>query len=135
MAESRRGLAPALEDEVAATGAAELDQVLGGLSWGDNVVFEVAHGATVAPFYRAIAASNVAYDQRLFIVLEGASATYPGFDLIDATPNSKLAEPAPLLHAVRALPGQRVDAHEERSGAIRAASHDAHPPPARTRET
>ena len=101
MPKRRRDLEPALEGDVAATGVPELDQALGGLFWGDNVVFEVAAGAAAAPFYRAIAASDVAYDRRLFIRLEeDGPATYQGFDVIDASPKSKLAEPAPLLHAV-----------------------------------
>jgi transcriptional regulator with XRE-family HTH domain len=96
----RRDLGPALEGEVAATGVPELDQALGGLFWGDNVVFEVAAGAAAAPFYRAIAASDVAYDRRLFVLLEDGHAPYEGFEVIDASRKGKLAQPAPLLHAV-----------------------------------
>ena len=38
----RWGLELTLEGEVAATGVSELDEVLGGLFWGNEVVFEVA---------------------------------------------------------------------------------------------
>lgn len=91
---------PPLDTEVAATGVDALDAALGGLFWGDNVVFAVTEGATAAPFYRAIAASDVAYDHRLLVRLQEQSAAYPGFDVIDARPDGKLAQPAPLLHAV-----------------------------------
>jgi hypothetical protein len=50
-------------------------------------------------FYRAIARSEVSYDRRLFVRLQEASQTYPGFQVIDARPSSKLDQPAPLLHA------------------------------------
>ena len=91
---------PPLPGEVAATGVAALDAALGGLFWGDNVVFAVADGATADPFYRAIVGSGVAYDRRLFVRLQDASPAYEGFDVLDAGPKSKLAQPAPLLHAV-----------------------------------
>lgn len=92
--------APALEDDVASTGVAALDEALNGLFWGDNVVFQVADRAAAHAFYRAVAATDVAYDRRLFIRLQEASPTYPGFDVLDARPGSTLAQPAPLLHAV-----------------------------------
>lgn len=82
------------------TGVAALDNALDGLFWGDNVVFQVGDRATADAFYRAVAAAEVPYDRRLFIRLQEASATYPGFDVLDARPNSMLAQPAPLLHAV-----------------------------------
>ena len=93
-------LTPPLPADVAATGVAALDAALGGLFWGDNVVFAVADGATADPFYRAIVASDVPYDRRLFVRLQDGSPAYEGFDLLDAGPNSRLAQPAPLLHAV-----------------------------------
>ena len=100
MAEALPDLEPALEDDVAATGIPELDDALGGLFWGDNVVFDVPDGVAAAPFYRAIAASDVSYDRRVWVRLEDQSPIYEGFDVIDARPESKLAAPAPLLHAV-----------------------------------
>lgn len=100
MADTHSDPGPPLDAEVAATGVGELDAALGGLFWGDNVVFAVTDGATAAPFYRAIAASDVAYDRRLLVRLHERSAAYPGFDIIDARPDGRLAQPAPLLHAV-----------------------------------
>lgn len=100
MPQTHSFLPPALHGEVAATGIAQLDTALGGLFWGDNVVFAVTDGASAAPFYRAIVASDVVYDRRLVVRLGEDSPTYPGFDVLDARPESKLAQPAPLLHAV-----------------------------------
>jgi transcriptional regulator with XRE-family HTH domain len=68
--------------------------------WGDNVVFEVAHGVTAEPFYRAIAATDVSYDRRLFVRLADESPRYKGFDVVDAGARGELAQPAPLLRAV-----------------------------------
>jgi hypothetical protein len=39
--------------ETASTGVAELDGALGGLFWGDNVVWEPEDGTSAEPFYRA----------------------------------------------------------------------------------
>ncbi len=109
MTETHSELGPALDAEVAATGVAKLDAALGGLFWGDNVVFSVTEGATAAPFYRAVATSDVAYDRCLLIRLADDAPAYPGFDVIDARPDGKLAQPAPLLHAVveACRPGER----------------------------
>ena len=100
MAEGEHDAGPALEGDVAGTGVAELDEALGGLFWGDNVVFEMAGGASAAPFYRAVATSDTTYDGRILVRLEAGAPTYDGFEVIDARPRSKLAQPAPLLHAV-----------------------------------
>lgn len=100
MTETHSELGPPLDGEVAATGVDELDGALGGLFWGDNVVFAVSDGATAVPFYRAAAAAEVTYDRRLVVRLSDASPEYPGFDVIDARTTGKLAQPAPLLHAV-----------------------------------
>ena len=100
MADAEPGLTPPLHSEVAASGVAELDAALGGLYWGDNVVFQVAEGAAADSFFRAIAASDVAYEGRIAVRLEDASPTYDGFEVLDARPGSKLAQAAPLLHAV-----------------------------------
>jgi transcriptional regulator with XRE-family HTH domain len=93
-------LTPALDGDLAVTGAPALDLALGGLFWGDNVVFEVAHGVTAEPFYRAIAATDVSYDNRLFVRLADESPAYQGFDVVDAGAKGELAQPAPLLRAV-----------------------------------
>jgi transcriptional regulator with XRE-family HTH domain len=87
-------------DDVATTGIAELDEALGGLFWGDNVVLEVPQPPTAEPFYRAVATAPEQYDQRLYVGLSGPSGAIPGFDLIDARPGGELAQPAPLLRAI-----------------------------------
>ena len=98
-----------LEDDVATTGVAELDNAVGGLFWGDNVVFEVAAGATAAPFYRAVAASEVPYERRLFVRLEDGAPSYGGFEVIDASPE-KQARPAGASapRRLRAISGHRA---------------------------
>lgn len=91
---------PRLVHEVASTGVAQLDHVLGGLFWGDNVVFEVADPPAAAPFYRAVAAVEEHYDQRLYVTLSDKPTQIRGFDVIHAGPGSELAHPAPALRAI-----------------------------------
>ena len=64
---------PRLLHDVASTGIAQLDHVLGGLFWGDNVVFEVADPPSAEPFYRAAAAVEEHYDQRVHVALSPES--------------------------------------------------------------
>lgn len=91
-----------LADE-ASTGIPELDRVLDGLYWGDNVVWEAREEAVV-PFYRCIAALAPSYHTAAYVSLvhppEEVRALYPGLAVIDARPGSRLAQPAPLLRAV-----------------------------------
>jgi len=91
---------PGLVGDVGSTGIAELDDVLGGLFWGDNVVFEVADPPVVQPFYRAVAAVEQLYDQRLDVALSARPTKVRGVDVIDAGPGSELSQPAPLLRAI-----------------------------------
>ena len=86
-------------EDAASTGVAELDEVLSGLFWGDNVVLEAAEPAEVEPFYRAVAAVRGQYDQRLYVSLAG-SPPPEGFSAIDARADGALAQPAPLLRAI-----------------------------------
>jgi len=92
--------APGLEGDVASTGVSALDDALDGLFWGDNVVFQVANRDAAHGFYRAVAATETAYDCRVFIRLGDATPKYPGFDVLDARADGALGEAAPLLHAV-----------------------------------
>jgi transcriptional regulator with XRE-family HTH domain len=96
-------------DDVASTGVAELDDALGGLFWGDNVVFEVGAPPAVEPFYRAVAGVDQQYDQRIYVSLSGDRPAVTGFDVIEARAGGALAEPAPLMHAIveRCEPGER----------------------------
>ena len=91
--------APHLSD-VASTGVDLLDEVLGGLFWGDNVVFEVAEPAASEPFYRAAAAVEEQYDQRLYIALSRKRQELHGFTVVDARSTGDLAHPSPLLRAI-----------------------------------
>ena len=54
-------------DDVASTGVAALDDVLGGLFWGDKVFLEVAEPPASTPFYRAVANVAGQYDKRLYV--------------------------------------------------------------------
>jgi transcriptional regulator with XRE-family HTH domain len=100
---------PAALEDVASSGIPALDEALGGLFWGDNVVLEVPEPPVAEPFYRAVATAPEQYDQRLYIGLSGESGPVRGFDLIDARPGGELAQPAPLLRAIveRCLRGAR----------------------------
>ena len=101
--------ASASPDDAASTGIRELDDALGGLFWGDNVVFEVGDPQRAEPFYRALATAAVPYDQRLYVSLSGDRPPVTGFQLIDARAGDELAQPAPLMRAIveRCRPGER----------------------------
>jgi transcriptional regulator with XRE-family HTH domain len=104
----RREAAPLLAD-VASTGIAELDDALGGLFWGDNVVFEVADPPAAEPFYGAVAAAESHYDQRIHVSLSPDRPPPAGFDRIEASRGGELAQPAPLMRAIveRCRPDER----------------------------
>ncbi len=89
--------------EEASTGIAELDRVLDGLYWGDNVVWEAKEEASVVPFFQAVAALAPSYETAAYVTLTRSPgevrALYPELTVIDARPGSKLAQPAPLLRA------------------------------------
>jgi transcriptional regulator with XRE-family HTH domain len=106
---NRAGALATQPDEVASTGVTQLDDALGGLFWGDNVVFEVGAPPAVEPFYRAVAGVDERYDQRIYVRLSGDPPAVTGFDLIEAHPGGALAQPAPLMHAIveRCRPGER----------------------------
>ena len=89
----------------ATTGLPELDRALGGLYWGDNVVWEAEDENVVEPFYRAVAEHAGEFDSAAYVTLtsepKAVRATYPLLEVIDARPGSELAEPRPLLEAIR----------------------------------
>ena len=89
----------------ASTGFPELDQVLGGLYWGDNVVWEAEQEDVLAPFYRVIAAGADEYDEAAYVTLahepDAVRDAYPMLEVIDAREGTELAEPRPLLEAIR----------------------------------
>ena len=94
------------------TGIDALDAVLGGLYWGDNVVWQL-DGAPVEPFYGAVAALSETFDTRVFISLGSDADAFEAYGLavIDAGPDSPLASPADLLREIHRLchpPGRRL---------------------------
>ena len=53
----------------ASTGFPELDQALGGVDRGDNVVWEAEKEDVLEPFYRVIAAGADEYDEAAYVTL------------------------------------------------------------------
>lgn len=75
--------------------------MLGGLYWGDNVVWQ-QHDVSPTPFYRAIASLKDVFETTTFVAI---GELPKGFDLsamsvITAGPGSRLPQPAELLEAV-----------------------------------
>jgi transcriptional regulator with XRE-family HTH domain len=91
----------------ATTGIGELDEALGGLFWGDNVVWEAEDAASLLPFFSAVAESRESYDFSAFVTLtrspEELEAAYPGLEVIDARPETPLGRPGALIEAVRTV--------------------------------
>jgi transcriptional regulator with XRE-family HTH domain len=82
------GPASSLKD-TASTGVTELDAALGGLFWGDNVVWELEEGgSSLAPFVTALMRAREQFSRILFVRLEGdpeqLRAIYPDVDVLDA---------------------------------------------------
>lgn len=94
----------------ASTGLQALDTVLGGLYWGDNVVWQL-DSTPVEPFYRAIACRSEDFDTRTFVSLGGSTRSLGalGLTIISAGPGSSLEHPADLLREIHQLcrPGGR----------------------------
>ena len=86
------------------TGLEALDTVLGGLYWGDNVVWQL-DGVAVAPFYRAIARVSATFETKTFISLGNPVEVsgVPGLAVIHAGPGSALTQPADLLREIHRL--------------------------------
>jgi transcriptional regulator with XRE-family HTH domain len=112
------------------TGLVELDDALGGLFWGDNVVWAVAKRADAEPIFRAVARHIDGYDHAVHVALGEASARYEGFEVVDAAAESGLAQPGPLLTEIGArcrlfkrslVLFDPIDAMAERWGAVTAA--------------
>ena len=89
----------------ATSGLDELDAALGGLFWGDNVVWEAEDADASYPFFAAVAASRAQYDFAAYVTLTRSpaeiEAVYPGLDVIDARPAGSLGQPGALIEAVR----------------------------------
>jgi transcriptional regulator with XRE-family HTH domain len=91
------------------TGFDGLDAALGGLYWGDNVVWQT-ESVSAEPFYAAIASRSGEFDARLFISLGGGDPSLDaGIEVIRAGPATPLEHPADLLRDIhrRCGPGGR----------------------------
>ena len=95
------------------TGIAALDDVLGGLYWGDNVVWQ-CDGAPVEPFYAAVAAPSGTFDTRSHVAIGDDDPALLGdlaLAVTRAGPGTALPQPADLLREVQRLchpPGRRL---------------------------
>jgi transcriptional regulator with XRE-family HTH domain len=90
---------------VASSGVPELDEIFGGLYWGDNVVWMVAVPGAAGPFYAAVARTAADYHLSVFVTLTSSPAevagVYPGFEVLDARPGTPLEDPDGLLATIR----------------------------------
>jgi transcriptional regulator with XRE-family HTH domain len=94
--------------ETASTGVAELDHALGGLFWGDNVVWEVEEGASVEPFLAVIAdRADDDYEYAAYVTVtrdpDETRKRFPGLEVVDGRAGTPLAQPGPLLTEIRKL--------------------------------
>jgi transcriptional regulator with XRE-family HTH domain len=95
------------------TGIDELDSALGGLFWGDNVVWAVDDPTAPDPFYAAIAGSTDRYDYAAYVTfhrdLRGIRRRYPRLEVLDAGPGAPLGQPGALLSELlrRCVRGRR----------------------------
>jgi transcriptional regulator with XRE-family HTH domain len=98
----------------ASTGVSELDAVLGGLYWGDNVVWESEDSSSFEPFFRSIATDVSRYDHAAYVTLtlapEEVRRTFRAFEVIDARPGSDFAQPSALLRQIGKVcdPSERI---------------------------
>ena len=94
----------ATRDQRVSTGVDALDDVLGGLYWGDNVVWQL-DGASADPFYRAIVRFAPAFDASSWIAVNrdpgSIAADFPGLDIVGTTPGRPPIEPGDLLREIR----------------------------------
>ncbi len=90
------------------TGLDALDAVLGGLYWGDNVVWQL-DSAPVEPFYAAIACRRDEFESRVYVALSDAAAPPAGseLDVIRAGPGTHLPSAADLLQEVARVSSPR----------------------------
>lgn len=95
-----------MSSTTASTGVETLDAALGGLFWGDNVVWELEEGASAAPFVEALTRGSPSFDAKAHVVM-GDSEPATGMEPIDARAGGPLGEPQPLLDAVRAWCARR----------------------------
>jgi transcriptional regulator with XRE-family HTH domain len=96
---------PVTDPNTVSTGVPPLDAALGGLFWGDNVVWELDEGGSLEPFVAALLRGREQFDRIVFVCFErdvdGLRAAYPDAEVLDARAGSTIANPGPLLAAVR----------------------------------
>lgn len=96
-----------MADESAGSGVAELDRALGGLYWGDNVVWVWESGELSSQelFYDAIARHREEFGKTAYIVASsdpaGVKARWPWIEILDARAGTPASSPRGLLEAVR----------------------------------
>ncbi|MGA8679506.1 MAG: XRE family transcriptional regulator [Acidimicrobiales bacterium] len=98
-----------LSEDIAKTGIPPLDAALGGLYWGDNVVWvsDDAELGALTPFYGAVGEGRDDFGLAAYVTVSSDPAEvrgrWPWLDVLDARPRSSCATPEELLEAVRAL--------------------------------
>ncbi len=96
-----------MTDESAGTGLAELDRALGGLYWGDNVVWVWEGGelSSQGLFYDAIARRREDFGRTGYIVASSdpaeVQARWPWIEILDARMGAPITSPRSLLEAIR----------------------------------
>ncbi len=96
-----------MADEPAGTGVVELDRALGGLYWGDNVVWVWEGGGLSSQglFYDAIAQRRDEFGATGYIVTSSDPAAvrrrWPWIEIVDARTGAKITSPRGLLDAIR----------------------------------
>jgi transcriptional regulator with XRE-family HTH domain len=96
-----------MADESAGTGVAELDRALGGLYWGDNVVWvwEGSESSAQGLFYDAIARRRDDFGRTGYVVASSdpaeVAARWPWIEIIDARIGAPGASPRGLLEGIR----------------------------------
>jgi transcriptional regulator with XRE-family HTH domain len=106
----RRAPASGPRQERASTGIAQLDSAVGGLYWGDNVVWELEEGGSLEPFRAAVLRGHGQFSMVVLVTLEAdpeeLRAAHPGADVVDVRPGSSIADPGALLDVVRERVGR-----------------------------
>ena len=96
-----------MANESAGTGVAELDRALGGLYWGDNVVWVWEGGELSAQglFYDAIARRREDFGRTGYVVASSdpaeVKARWPWIEILDARMGAPITSPRSLLEAIR----------------------------------
>lgn len=85
----------------ASSGLPGLDDALGGLLRGDNLLWTVEGDGDPVPFYRAATGSDAAFDRRIYVTLtdppERVATRFPGVAVVDGRPGAPLGRPGALL--------------------------------------